>query len=53
MALACEGTRSAFANDFAAWHADLKTLIDHTDQCYRWGLFDRPPMARWALTPTR
>ena len=35
--------------DFAGWHADIQTLIEHMDPdaLYKWALHDRPPMARW------
>ena len=36
--------------DFAGWHADIQTVIDFAerDQCYRWSLFYRPPIADWS-----
>ncbi|WP_417512892.1 FAD-dependent oxidoreductase [Minwuia sp.] len=35
--------------DFAGWHDDLQTLIDamDSDACFKWALFDRPPMNQW------
>ncbi|HSG90786.1 MAG TPA: FAD-dependent monooxygenase [Pseudomonadales bacterium] len=34
---------------FGAWHPDLQALLDgvDADSCYRWALFDRPPMSSW------
>ena len=36
--------------DFAHWHASIATLIDniHPDACYKWALFDRPPLPHWS-----
>ncbi len=44
------GNYAEFQNDFAGWHRDVQTLIDrtHCDGCYKWALFDRPPMPRWS-----
>ncbi len=35
--------------DFAGWHDDIGTLIAtmDPDACFKWALFDRPPMPRW------
>ena len=35
---------------FAGWHSDIQSLIDNADpdSCYKWALFDRPPMPRWS-----
>ncbi|MDF1722539.1 MAG: FAD-dependent monooxygenase [Minwuia sp.] len=35
--------------DFAGWHADIGTLIHamDPDACFKWALFDRPPMPSW------
>ena len=44
------GDHAEFQGDFAGWHRDVQTLIDRTprDGCYKWALFDRPPMPRWS-----
>jgi salicylate hydroxylase len=36
--------------DFAGWHPDIQTIIDRADrdQCFRWSLFYRPPIANWS-----
>ena len=36
--------------DFAGWHADVQQIIDATpkDQCYRWALYNRPPVTGWS-----
>jgi salicylate hydroxylase len=28
-------------------HRDLRTLLDRVEQCFKWGLFDRDPLAIW------
>ena len=35
--------------DFAGWHEGVRRLIEamDPDACYKWALFDRPPMAQW------
>jgi salicylate hydroxylase len=45
------GEHAELARDFAGWHRDLQTLIDAMDRdaCYKWALFDRPPLARWSV----
>jgi len=39
-----------FKRDFAGWHDDVQTLIDAADrdECYRWSLFSRAPIANWS-----
>ena len=43
------GDRSELERDFAGWHPSVRTLIEAMDpaQCFKWALFDRPPMTRW------
>ncbi len=43
------GDRAELKADFAGWHDTIQQLIDHMDPdaCFKWALFDRPPMARW------
>ncbi len=43
-----KGDPRGFLEDFAEWHADLRTLIAQVDSCYTWGLFDRDPLSRWS-----
>ena len=38
--------------DFAeGWHDDVLTFIDaaERDECFRWGLYNRPPVEHWSL----
>jgi len=43
------GEHAELARDFAGWHETVTTLIEHMDRdaCFKWALFDRPPMPRW------
>jgi salicylate hydroxylase len=35
---------------YRGWHPALQTIIDAADkdQCYRWSLFNRPPIREWS-----
>ncbi len=33
---------------FRGWHRNVETLFQRADEVYKWGLFDRDPMARWS-----
>src|SRR5258708_39860240 len=35
---------------YRGWHPALQTVIDAADkdQCYRWSLFNRPPIREWS-----
>ena len=35
---------------FAGWHPAIQAIIDAADrdQCYRWSLFNRPPIRNWS-----
>jgi len=37
-------------DEFEAWHSDVKSIIAATpsDSCFKWGLFDRDPLASWS-----
>jgi salicylate hydroxylase len=36
--------------DFAPWHPSVQLLIDamDKDQCYRWAMYNRPPVTGWS-----
>ena len=36
--------------DFTGWHRDVQLIIDAMprDQCYRWALYNRPPVQGWS-----
>ena len=36
--------------EFAGWHPDIADIIRETppETCFKWGLFDRPPLPRWS-----
>jgi len=44
------GDRDELERDFVGWHPGVRSLIEAMDpaQCFKWALFDRPPMARWS-----
>ena len=44
------GERAELKADFADWHEDVLTLIDHMapDALFAWALHDRAPLARWS-----
>ena len=33
---------------FDGWHSDVLTLLSEVNECFLWGLFDRPEQVRWA-----
>jgi salicylate hydroxylase len=35
---------------YAGWHPIIQTIIDAADrdQCYRWSMFNRPPIRNWS-----
>ena len=39
-----------FKAQFKGWHPAIQTIIDAADkdQCYRWSLFNRPPIRNWS-----
>ena len=44
-----KGSHTELKNDFSGWHDTVTTLIDNInhDACFKWALFDRPPMPLW------
>lgn len=44
------GEHGELTADFAGWHADVRTRIDHMprDALYKWAIFHRPPAPRWS-----
>lgn len=45
-----KGDHEELRSDFRGWHPTITTLIEHmdSDACFKWALFDRPPLARWS-----
>ena len=43
------GDYAELKRDFAGWHEGVQRLIDamDPDACFKWALFDRPPLAQW------
>jgi salicylate hydroxylase len=44
------GDHAELKRDFTGWHPTIQTLIDNMDPdaCFKWALFDRPPMLAWS-----
>jgi salicylate hydroxylase len=44
------GDRAELKQDFTGWHETIQVLIDNmdADACFKWALFDRPPMRQWS-----
>jgi salicylate hydroxylase len=44
------GDHAELKRDFTGWHPTIQTLIDNIDPdaCFKWALFDRPPMPAWS-----
>jgi len=34
---------------FAAWHPQVRAILDAVEETFIWGLFDRPPLPRWTV----
>lgn len=41
------GDRAELAEDFAAWHPMVRTLIDAQGDLFKWALYDRDPLPGW------
>lgn len=41
------GDRDEALAEYAGWHPQVRELIAHTDQVYKWALYDRPPLSEW------
>ena len=41
------GTREELHAAYAGWNDAVHRLFEHARECYKWGLFDRDPLARW------
>src|SRR6185312_4082343 len=41
------GDPSALVREFAGWDPMVETIIAQVKTTFRWGLFDREPLARW------
>ncbi len=44
-----KGSLAELREHFADFHSDVKILLDafQSDECYRWGLFERQPLPQW------
>lgn len=43
-----EGNREEMLARFADWHPTIVSLIGHSSQYLKWGLFDRDPLPQWS-----
>lgn len=43
-----KSSRADLLADFTGWHDNIQTLFSKVEEVFRWGLFDRDPMARWS-----
>lgn len=43
------GDKQELLDAFKGWHPSLLTLLDATEKCFKWGLFDRDPLPRWSI----
>ena len=41
------GDPAALAREFAGWDPMVETILAHAKSTFRWGLYDREPLARW------
>ncbi len=42
-------SREELCATYAGWHPRLRELLGRTDAVFKWGLFDRDPMAGWTV----
>ena len=42
------GTKEKALADFVDWHPTITKLLSQADELYRWALFDRKPLEKWA-----
>lgn len=45
------GEKSDFARDFGGWSDPIAAIIEATEECSQWALFDRDPQPRWTDGP--
>lgn len=45
---ALKADREEMVHAFDGWNTDLRSLLAQADTCFKWGLFDRPPLAQWS-----
>lgn len=42
------GTKAEALADFDGWHPTITRILNGAEELYRWALFDRAPLAKWA-----
>jgi salicylate hydroxylase len=45
------GSHDELLQDFGRWHEDVRTLMQHIDQPFKWALLGREPRRGWANGP--
>jgi salicylate hydroxylase len=45
------GSHDELLRDFGRWHEDVRTMMHHIDQPYKWALLGREPRRGWASGP--
>ncbi len=40
--------REEMLHGYQGWHPEVTSLIERAERMIKWGLFDRPPLARWS-----
>jgi salicylate hydroxylase len=45
------GSHEELLQDFGRWHEDVRTLMNHIDQPFKWALLGREPRRGWAHGP--
>ena len=44
-----DGDPEEMRRDFQDWHPDVQQLISRSTSCFKWALYDRPPLERWSV----
>ena len=42
------GTKAEALADFDGWHPTITRILNRAEELYRWALFDRAPLTKWA-----
>jgi salicylate hydroxylase len=40
-------TKAELLDGYAGWNDALLSMLDQVDQCFKWGIYDREPLASW------
>ncbi len=47
-----EGDKQELLAAFPGWHPSLRTMLEATERCYKWAIFDRDPLPAWSKERT-